>query len=298
MKIPAFLALSIAVQPAAPDTTWNYTTDSLAVLTIIDSSGIPARPQYVYDQDGNQYPFSVERISHKVDGRIKWLNISGLLFSSPADPPHTWLRGEIGHITELETLFVEGNFFGSLPPELFSLVKLRYLIASGDRLPSMPPELLNLRRLVGLKWAMNGLAELPEGILTLDSLTYIDLYGNVLTTLPPSIALHDRLTTDVCYNLLCNLPSEVASWLDSHSYGPWRGTQQGCTNVHEKRGTERMALVPGRYSTLFDIRGRSMAVVEMRGLPSALRSLPAGAYAVKVQGQAKGVRRVVVAPER
>jgi Leucine-rich repeat (LRR) protein len=164
----------------AEEPQYNYSTDSLAVRIVMDSSGcVP-----VLYKDGNILSREVDSVSHKRNGRITSLYIGGFL--SECTTSH--LRREIGRLTELETLNIQHNFLTRLPDELFSLYKLKFLDLAGSNISVLPAGIGNLRNLRYLSLALCwDLSSLPNEIGNLDSLGYLDLRFNSLKQLPSAI---------------------------------------------------------------------------------------------------------------
>ncbi len=71
---------------------------------------------------------------------------------------------EIGNLSALELLFLEGNQLSSLPPEVGNLLNLRWLYLNDNQLSSLPPQIGNLSKLWHLHLAGNQLSSLPPEV--------------------------------------------------------------------------------------------------------------------------------------
>jgi len=119
---------------------------------------------------------------------------------------------EIGLVTQLETLAMNGSQITSLPPEIgtFSifplyticfastsnhvglLTRLKTLTLSCNNLTQLPIEIHHLSNLTVLNLAHNKLTSVPDELTRMTSLVKLYLSHNELTTLPPSFS---RLTS-------------------------------------------------------------------------------------------------------
>lgn len=105
------------------------------------------------------------------------------------------LPKEIGELTKLERLVINGNPLTSLPQELGKLTSLTCLDVGSNQFSRLPDVLWNLVSLRELHIQSNGLTELPEGLTRLEHLETLDLRGNRLTTLPDWLPRLRRLRT-------------------------------------------------------------------------------------------------------
>ena len=106
------------------------------------------------------------------------------------------LPPELGNLTRLETLDLEGGFWetnnlrGPMPPELGNLASLEYLNLAGTSLTGpIPPELGNLASLETLHLSYNYLTDpIPPELSNLASLETLNLHYNWdLTAIPPEL---------------------------------------------------------------------------------------------------------------
>ena len=122
----------------------------------------------------------------------------------------TALPPEIGQLTSLRTLRIDGNQLTALPPEIGQLTSLRTLRIDGNQLTALPPEIGQLTSLLTLRIDGNQLTALPPEIGQLTSLRDLWLEHNQLTALPPEIGqLSSLRTLWLGDNRLTALPPEI-----------------------------------------------------------------------------------------
>ncbi|MDJ0838464.1 MAG: COR domain-containing protein [Acidobacteriota bacterium] len=121
----------------------------------------------------------LERINHALESGTEYLDLSALGLTKV--PP------EIGKLTKLIQLRLEGNQLTTLPPEIGKLTNLTVLDLQENHLPTLPPEIGKLTKLTKLNLIRNQLTTLPPEIGKLTKLTELSLRHNQLTTLPPEI---------------------------------------------------------------------------------------------------------------
>ena len=126
----------------------------------------------------------------------------------------TALPPEIGQLTSLQTLNLDGNQLTALPPEIGQLTSLQTLGLDGNQLTALPPEIGQLTSLQTLNLDGNQLTALPPEIGQLTSLQTLKLDGNQLTALPPEIGqLTSLQTLGLIGNQLTALPRQLADLL-------------------------------------------------------------------------------------
>ena len=96
------------------------------------------------------------------------------------------LPPEIGNLTNLNRLYLRDNKLDSLPPEIGNLTNLTHVYLRSNKLTSLPPEIGNLSNLQGIFASENKLKILPEEIEKLTKLNTLDLRRNPLP-IPPEI---------------------------------------------------------------------------------------------------------------
>jgi internalin A len=109
---------------------------------------------------------------------------------------------EIGQLTNLRTLRLDGNRLTSLPPEMTRLTNLQELQLENNQLTALPPEIGRLTRLRSLSLAGNQLTALPWELAE-------PLRGGLLVTLAGN-PLHEPLP-----KLVERGPNALASYLGS-----------------------------------------------------------------------------------
>ena len=96
------------------------------------------------------------------------------------------LPPEIGNLTNLTRLYLRDNQIQSLPPEIGNLTNLTHIYIRGNKLESLPPQIGNLTELKGLFLSDNNISSLPPQIKNLTKLGNLDLTRNPLA-IPPDI---------------------------------------------------------------------------------------------------------------
>jgi len=122
----------------------------------------------------------------------------------------TSLPAEIGYLTSLKFLYLDGNNLTSLPAEIGYLTSLKFLYLHENKLTSLPAEIGNLTSLKYLYLDGNNLTSLPAEIGYLTSLKFLYLHENKLTSLPAEIGYLTSLKElNLCLNQLTSLPPEI-----------------------------------------------------------------------------------------
>lgn len=120
------------------------------------------------------------------------------------------LPPEIGQLTSLSELILEGNVLNTLPPEIGQLTALRVLRLDGNDLRFLPREIGNLIGLEELNLSYNELTSFPVQICQLTALKALFLTHNLLSSLPSEIGQLKALTRlDLDKNILTTLPPEI-----------------------------------------------------------------------------------------
>jgi leucine-rich repeat protein SHOC2 len=99
----------------------------------------------------------------------------------------TSVPAEIGQLTSLEKLYLGDNQLTSLPAEIGQLTALEELYLEGNQLTSLPAEIGQLASLESLTLDHNQLTSLPAEIGQLASLKHLYLGDNQLTSVPAAI---------------------------------------------------------------------------------------------------------------
>lgn len=94
------------------------------------------------------------------------------------------LPPEIGCLTELTALFLDGNKLAYLPLQIGALSHLTQLSLRGNRLAYLPSSFQNLTSLTQLSLRQNLLTTLPDEFEKLTNLRLLDLSTNHLSTVP------------------------------------------------------------------------------------------------------------------
>lgn len=94
------------------------------------------------------------------------------------------LPPEIGYLTGLTALYLDGNRLAYLPLQIGSLTQLRQLNLRGNGLTHLPSTFQNLTSLTQLSLRQNLLTTLPDEFENLTNLRLLDLSANHLPTVP------------------------------------------------------------------------------------------------------------------
>lgn len=105
------------------------------------------------------------------------------------------LPANIGALTNLKMLLLNGCSLSELPAEIAQCVQLRILDVSNNDLRQMPEALTTIKSLVVLRIGQNKLTALPEALGGLTNLTELRLQANQLTALPASLGNLKKLET-------------------------------------------------------------------------------------------------------
>ncbi|XP_018602163.2 leucine-rich repeat-containing protein 47 [Scleropages formosus] len=102
-------------------------------------------------------------------------------------PSLTEVHGDIGRLSNLQSLILCRNKLGSLPQELGALKVLRVLDVSANELRSLPDELSQLGELNTLNASCNRIEALPGGLGRLAKLSSINFSKNEVRLLPEEL---------------------------------------------------------------------------------------------------------------
>ena len=120
------------------------------------------------------------------------------------------LPGEIGRLTALEYIYLEGNYITALPPEIGSLASPRSLGIRWNKLGALPPKIGQLSNLEYLDLAGNGLHTLPPEVGRLSNLRGLDVWKNRLNVLPVWYGqLSNLRALDFSENYLRAVPAQI-----------------------------------------------------------------------------------------
>ena len=106
----------------------------------------------------------------------------------------TTLPPEIGQLTALTTLYLDGNQLTTLPSEIGQLTALTYLGLDSNKLTTLPPVIGQLTALTSLWLQSNQLTTLPNGLRELRRLELLFLHDNPALELSPSVLGPDPRT--------------------------------------------------------------------------------------------------------
>jgi len=203
------------------------------------------------------------------------------------------LPPEIGELTSLRVLSLDSNQLTGLPPEIGNLSCTRRLWLDGNRLIELPPEIGQLTNLQVLSLDGNQLDKLPSEIGQLTNLQVLSLNGNRLTELPPEIGrLTNLQTLSLDGNQLIELPPQIGqltNLVDLHLDGnqltelpPQIGQ---LTNLRSLSiDSNRLASLPpqiGRLTNLLELR---LGSNRLTGLPREISAIVDKSLRLYLQG--------------
>jgi hypothetical protein len=119
---------------------------------------------------------------------------------------------EIGKLTELVSLGLDGNRLVTLPSSIAELKKLKYLNVEYNKFASLPAVIGDLTELESLKLGYNPLTSVPDEIGHLGKLRYMSLYATDIQQLPNTIGNCGNLEIVIIANTgLTSLPDEFCN---------------------------------------------------------------------------------------
>jgi Leucine-rich repeat (LRR) protein len=122
----------------------------------------------------------------------------------------TEIPPEIGSLSKLESLTIEGVPVTSLPDDITKLHNLKYLTVRFTKLTQLPTGISSMSSLIRADFSHNELFFLPSGIWNLPDLTELRINDNQVTELPPGIVPGSKLTKlDLRNNKITALPDDV-----------------------------------------------------------------------------------------
>lgn len=154
-------------------------SDSLALVAIKE-----ANPESTLDWDYSKPLDEWKRVT-MLDGRVSGLGTGGPGIALSVLPK------EIGFLTLLKALILEGGNLTNIPSEVGNLVNLEMLNINLNQLTTLPPEIGNLRNLEELHLSGNDLTVLPGEIGSLTNLKFLNINQNMLSKWPNEL---DQLT--------------------------------------------------------------------------------------------------------
>ena len=163
------LGLPWALYPAEP------VSDDVLVLLVLRETWPQLKQRWRVDAGPEEW----RRVTMDC-GRVVELDLDkmGLTGAVPA---------EIGRLSALRKLYLDGNQLTSVPAEIGQLKALTDLSLDGNQLTSLPAEICQLTSLKVLELAANQLTSLPAEIWQLTSLLQLDLGRNQLRSVPVAI---------------------------------------------------------------------------------------------------------------
>ena len=192
------------------------------------------------------------------------------------------LPSEIGQLTNLTSLLLNGNQFTSLPLEIGLLTNLTELNLRANELTSLPFEIGQLINLTDLSLRDNQLTSLAPEIGQLTNLTSLDLIFNQLTSLPPEIGQLTNLNgLYLNSNQLVLLPPEIGQLtnltsliLDGNqltSLAPEIGQLTNLTSLD--LDDNQLTSLPAEIGQLINLTGLELRSNQLTVLPSEIGQL-------------------------
>lgn len=124
---------------------------------------------------------------------------------------------EIGKLTALKSLTVEGNDWSTMPDEIGNLVNLESLHAYSNKFKKLPDSFGNLAKLTTCVIWSNELTALPKTIGKLKNLRELEIKWNPIKELPDEInGLESLLELDANSTHLSDLPDDLSGMKKLH----------------------------------------------------------------------------------
>ncbi len=124
---------------------------------------------------------------------------------------------EIGQLTALESLSIDGNDWTSMPEEIGNLVNLGTLYAYHNKFPSLPESFGNLVKLRKAVLWQNKLTTLPKSIGKLAKLQELEIKWNPMKSWPAEIGKLEALEEIDAHSMeLSDLPADLSGMRKLH----------------------------------------------------------------------------------
>ena len=191
------------------------------------------------------YPLPLEHLdwsNYRFQSLLETVGVdpSSVRFLTLTDPGYTALPNRVLSFTNLRELTVTGGPqhpgrsqrmpLDKLPEEIGSLSALSSLSLNGLDLKSLPQTLGELKNLQYLSVTHTPLKTMPEAVWSLPSLKHLIFNHNRLAELPPKGDLPSLETLNLSYNQLTTLPdwvSEIPNLRSLHVHdNPWESLRQ------------------------------------------------------------------------
>ncbi|MBD3420185.1 MAG: hypothetical protein GF398_08725 [Chitinivibrionales bacterium] len=216
----------------------EYARDTLAVRTILDTNG--------------HITLSVTAVAGFSGTIVDILRLDTMAL--------TVLPASIGELSELKTLFCEGNVLAGLPDELASCISLRHVGLSNNNFSSIPDVIFSLDSLRHLEIASNEIDSVPRSITSLVNLETFYIQTNYISEIPPELfGLPHLKHLSFAKNRVLSLPPE---------------TGQCTTLVKLSISDNRIDSLPKELCSLVNLQeflcGRNL----LDSIPSCLGTLP------------------------
>jgi len=196
-----------------------------------------------------------------VDGRVERLELQGFGLTGA-------VPAEIGQLTSLRELFLEGNQLTGVPAEIGQLTSLRQLRLGRNQLTSVPAEIGQLTSLGLLDLDGNQLTTVPAEIGQLTSLRILTLGNNQLTSVPADIGQLTSLEKLwLGKNRLTSVPAEI-----------WQLTSLTLLNL----GHNQLTSVLAEIGQLTSLKWSWLTDNYLTSVPAAIYELRAAGCEVKL----------------
>nr|MDZ8020196.1 COR domain-containing protein [Nostoc sp. SerVER01] len=194
----------------------------------------------------------------------------------------TTLPGEIGQLTNLQSLDLGDNQLSTLPGEIVQLTNLQSLHLDNNQLSSLPGEIGQLTNLQSLYLYTNQLSSLPEEIGQLTNLQSLHLDNNQLSSLPGEIGqLTNLQTLNLSVNQLSSLPGEIGQLtnlqsldLSYNQLSSLPGEIGQLTNLQSlDLYNNQLSTLPGEIGQLTNLQSLDLSSNQLSSLPSEIGQL-------------------------
>jgi hypothetical protein len=203
MRIAWLLLFPLVIQTAQSQERLDFTSDSLAVVSILRANNLDELNIY-----------NVAQIDSS-NRRITGLSLSyswgcGCIGGVQVKNPISILPDELGRLTELKYLSLGDTELDSIPDGIGNLTKLEELGVGWSNISSLPEGISKLTNLKKLSLDANHFKSFPKGIFNFKALEELELSHFNFDSLPADIGNLTRLSSlSIQFGTMSALPKEI-----------------------------------------------------------------------------------------